>query len=1109
MVFYRYETLEGEISLTDLLSALEIENRVRLSIAGDEAVSVMEADKLVISASGVVRILFADGIEAVIEIVKGGEYAFTTTKETLAVSAVLAALGLEEALPLGAVSSDEAALAIEEKEADWLLTLGGITQDPEAAPKLTVQFADGFAVVRIIREAPPEVRIDPQAVTASAIADAEKAIALVKQAEQAAKEKTLAEQNLSRTNTLQANSLGANALKMNALAAPLESSDSGAETEEAPPAVYTETGYAALDISVDAESLYDGDAVYTVPVTLAEPITLVNRTNAVVKDDTAIIQVYHIVTVQNIDGTEEDQAVPVTVLSSQIEDGKLLSFTIETDGFSPYVVQYTVDFYYNEFEYHLDGGGAIALSELFALLGIDMDVADVTNVTFSNPELLAVEQNEDGSDWTLTSLQSFATIESLTIEFINGDQIIVRVEDPTAYCARYNTNDVNGGIIFGGDHQYYTEFRSVYALTEERLVQYYGQASKSGDYKKTANENWHFVMWVEDGINFYSNLSQIRPTDPGHEKTFTACFAPNGQYFILYTWDDTYGEVKAGDARYFEYIYPVAPYETIVPQYFNYSADESGMIATPKDGYFFKGWYNYDNDELICTDFTFNGALAASDMIVYPKFEPIYSYRVRVNDPSMAYLTQSGQNAFSGEETDKVCTNARRAQIGGYCSIYNDTFPHARTSDPNKTYSFHYWVKDDGSYPDVLRSDGSNRLRGSGGHNDKNLLDRNNITFVAFYAEVGEHIVRLNYAQPAGSGNTDMITGSSLTYPRTVNTGNGTLYYLYTNDNSGIIVSQNDEQSSKYLFKGWYNEDGRCISTETTFMINSTTVKEDLVLTPVFEEIEQPRNYFIVCYDGSNGLSGGDAPNNTLYSRKESTGRIQGSTAQFQDVLKSYSGETAYASITLPTAAVEPQSVGANHFALQGWYDVYTGNYYRPGETVTIYDDSVFYADWFPDNYSFASSANSIASVDTRNFITTTLYDFNNLFNLDSIELDRDRSYIQKVETTGQSPEYLNYEYWKMKETGSRDFLFISTVSGFGRTLNPAGRTSPNQNHEESTSDAEFAGTVTPGLYDSSPFHHGSVLGMRSLGSANYLYQFDANTGYYYYDSDKNAASFN
>ena len=107
------------------------------------------------------------------------------------------------------------------------------------------------------------------------------------------------------------------------------------------------------------------------------------------------------------------------------KDGEI-SFAAES--LSPWVFYtYTVDFYYNDAEYHLAGGTDILLSELFGELGIAESDADVTDVTFSDITLLSVEQQD--SDWLLTSLQPFTTQETLTVTFSDGNTLVITVED--------------------------------------------------------------------------------------------------------------------------------------------------------------------------------------------------------------------------------------------------------------------------------------------------------------------------------------------------------------------------------------------------------------------------------------------------------------------------------------------------------------------------------------------------------------------------------------------------------------------------------------------------------------------------------------------------------
>ncbi|MDO5119664.1 MAG: FctA domain-containing protein, partial [Coriobacteriales bacterium] len=100
---------------------------------------------------------------------------------------------------------------------------------------------------------------------------------------------------------------------------------------------------------------------------------------------------------------------------------------VRTDSFSVYAFSYTVDFTYDGYTYSIAGESEVLLSALLERLGIDVDVADVVAVTFSDPELVSVEQVE--GDWKLTSLKAFDTEETLTIELANGDKYVITVTD--------------------------------------------------------------------------------------------------------------------------------------------------------------------------------------------------------------------------------------------------------------------------------------------------------------------------------------------------------------------------------------------------------------------------------------------------------------------------------------------------------------------------------------------------------------------------------------------------------------------------------------------------------------------------------------------------------
>lgn len=120
------------------------------------------------------------------------------------------------------------------------------------------------------------------------------------------------------------------------------------------------------------------------------------------------------------DGTFEKLGVSV------VTDGKL---EFVTNSFSTFY-GYTVDFVYNGVSFSMPGESSVSMTEVLAQLGItDWISSDVTNVTFSNPELIHVYQDELTGEWMLQSLQSFNTAETLVLTFSSGETLSINVYD--------------------------------------------------------------------------------------------------------------------------------------------------------------------------------------------------------------------------------------------------------------------------------------------------------------------------------------------------------------------------------------------------------------------------------------------------------------------------------------------------------------------------------------------------------------------------------------------------------------------------------------------------------------------------------------------------------
>ena len=119
------------------------------------------------------------------------------------------------------------------------------------------------------------------------------------------------------------------------------------------------------------------------------------------------------------------------VLETETEGkGEVDSVSFDTPGFSVFgVVQinFTVDYYYGEEEYHQLGRSTMLMSELFGHLGIERSAADIINVEFTDYTLVAFNRIDD--DYEIVSLIPFTSHEELTITMNDGEVIVIGVED--------------------------------------------------------------------------------------------------------------------------------------------------------------------------------------------------------------------------------------------------------------------------------------------------------------------------------------------------------------------------------------------------------------------------------------------------------------------------------------------------------------------------------------------------------------------------------------------------------------------------------------------------------------------------------------------------------
>jgi len=215
---------------------------------------------------------------------------------------------------------------------------------------------------------------------------------------------------------------------------------------------------------------------------------------------------------------------------------------------------------------------------------------------------------------------------------------------------------------------------------------------------------------------------------------------------------------------------------------------------------------------------------------------------------------------------------------------------------------------------------------------------------------------------------------------------------------------------------------------------------------------------------------------------------------------------TAGSRMTLPSQWKSPEKYD---YTLKGWYDITHNKYYKPGETVVMEENTVFYADWMAASYDVGQFNSHVdeETISTNSFVTTRLFDYSVLFNLYSERVD------STVNATGHS------ETWRLITSGNNPYNGDPTLNFILRDWDRGGEDISYPNGHNAINNPTEAGTVYPGLYTDvikellfNP--ETEVLGKTYVGEGDYLFQLceDPNHdhyGYYYYNSERNAASYN
>ncbi len=216
--------------------------------------------------------------------------------------------------------------------------------------------------------------------------------------------------------------------------------------------------------------------------------------------------------------------------------------------------------------------------------------------------------------------------------------------------------------------------------------------------------------------------------------------------------------------------------------------------------------------------------------------------------------------------------------------------------------------------------------------------------------------------------------------------------------------------------------------------------------------------------------------------------------------------------LKLPSEWTSPSKYS---YKLRGWYDVTNSRYYPAGAEMEVTGNGVLYADWAASTYDLGVFNAQVAdTVSTEAFITTHMFDYNYLFNVQSSNAqvtvnDRSHSETWSMVTSG-AVKYDNAQ--------TLNYIFAEADNG-GQLSNPNNRSDRNLYHN---ADTISAGIYTPAMGELlySPYNAfdpttgTGVIGKTYLGTGDHLFQLmgdptDEHYGYYYYDSLRNAISYN
>lgn len=341
-----------------------------------------------------------------------------------------------------------------------------------------------------------------------------------------------------------------------------------------------------------------------------------------------------------------------------------------------------------------------------------------------------------------------------------------------------------------------------------------------------------------------------------------------------------------------------------------------------------------------------------------------------------------------------------------------------------------------------------------------------------------ESVARWTFTRNGNSGSNYYIS----------TTINNTTYYLRFNSSTLSLTTNQSDRSSFTATRSNTNLTLRS-GNGTNNYINISANGVSTGSSSALSLYTVPTGTFTVNFDGQLGL-----PTYMSSSNKKYTGA---ENVQVRTDSQGY--------VTLPTA--ESTKVPGNYpLRLNGWYDIVNKVYYDSsmlGKKIKVTNNTIFYAEWVAETYDIGQNVNVVqGQPDTRSFITTKVFDYNELFNMHSANY----SSTNKTWTFDPNSE-LGFIFF--------DYLTAGNIGNINNKNTAVGGITVNEEKTNGRrgSSTNFPGTITSGIANEARidalFGPNHIPGRIALGEGDWLYSYDEETGYYYYNSAKNATSYN